>query len=95
MNEGGTNFVDTLPICQAKSKRSGVRCKNCAVKGRRVCYIHGGATPRHNTGPKTREGLHRQHTANLKHGAYSKESKEERQQLAKMVKDAKNFISCL
>ena len=28
--------------CQAKSKRSGRRCKNPAMKGKRVCRLHGG-----------------------------------------------------
>lgn len=32
--------------CQAKSKRSGQQCKRPAVVGMRVCYIHGGASPR-------------------------------------------------
>lgn len=31
--------------CTAKSKRSGVQCRNWAVKGKDKCRMHGGATP--------------------------------------------------
>lgn len=31
--------------CTAKSKRSGVRCKRYAMKGKKVCAMHGGKTP--------------------------------------------------
>ncbi|MBE0430132.1 MAG: hypothetical protein IBX61_09740 [Thermoleophilia bacterium] len=31
--------------CTAKSKRSGKRCKNRAIKGKDKCRMHGGATP--------------------------------------------------
>lgn len=37
-----------MPQCTAKSKRSGERCKRAAVKGSKVCYMHGarGGGPR-------------------------------------------------
>lgn len=31
--------------CSAKSKQTGVRCKQPVVRGRTVCHYHGGATP--------------------------------------------------
>jgi len=34
--------------CKAKSKQAGRQCHNLAVKGKEVCYIHGGKS----TGPK-------------------------------------------
>ena len=37
----------TLPRCGAVAKSSGKRCGNPAMKGKRVCYIHGGKS----TGP--------------------------------------------
>lgn len=46
--------------CKAKSKQSGVRCKKHAVRGKRVCHIHGGLTP---------GGIA---SANYKDGRYSK-----------------------
>lgn len=47
--------------CQAKSKRSGVCCKNPAVKGHKVCRMHGaGGGP-----PKGNKNA-------LKHGQYSR-----------------------
>jgi hypothetical protein len=46
--------------CTAKSKRSGQRCRDQAMKGKDKCYHHGGATPRGAA------------SANFKHGRYSK-----------------------
>ncbi len=42
--------------CTARSKRSGNRCGAAAVKGRDVCYHHGGATPRGLAHPSTTHG---------------------------------------
>ena len=33
------------PRCAAKSKRSGMQCKAPAIKGKRVCRMHGGKSP--------------------------------------------------
>jgi hypothetical protein len=50
--------------CQAKSKRSGLRCKSPAVRGYRVCRMHGarGGAP---------EG---ERNGNYRHGARTKEA---------------------
>jgi hypothetical protein len=37
--------IRTLPKCQARSKSTGARCGNLAVKGKRVCWLHGGRSP--------------------------------------------------
>jgi hypothetical protein len=50
--------------CQAKSKRSGLQCKGPAVKGKRVCRMHGGKS----TGPVTTEGRQRSAIAKTVHG---------------------------
>lgn len=34
--------ISNLPKCQAIAKHSGKRCGQIAMKGKRVCYIHGG-----------------------------------------------------
>lgn len=36
-------FQDRIKRCHAKSKRTGEKCKAPAVKGKNVCYKHGGA----------------------------------------------------
>jgi len=46
--------------CQAKAKSTGEQCKRRAVKGKRVCTVHGGLTPGGLASP------------NLKTGRYSK-----------------------
>ena len=55
------NFLAKLPRCQAKSKTSGKQCRQPAMKGKRVCYYHGGMSP---GAPKGNKNA-------LKHGRYS------------------------
>jgi hypothetical protein len=40
--------------CTAKSKRSGEQCRRHATRGREVCRMHGGATPRGMASPHWR-----------------------------------------
>ena len=49
-----------MPQCTAKSKRSGERCRQWAMHGMTVCYMHGGASHKSIGTPR------------LKHGRYSK-----------------------
>lgn len=58
--------------CKAKSKRSGIQCKNYAIKGSTVCRMHGARG-----GPKTKEGYLVCKKAPRKHGFYSREALEE------------------
>lgn len=37
--------LQSLPKGQATSKNSGKRCGNVAMKGKKVCYLHGGKSP--------------------------------------------------
>jgi hypothetical protein len=53
-----------VPRCQAKSKRSAVQCRKAAMRGKKVCRTHGGAS----TGPKTLEGRQRCAEAKTVHG---------------------------
>jgi len=53
----------SLPRCQATAKSTGERCKNPAMKGKRVCRIHGGKSP---GAPKGNKNA-------LKHGFYTAE----------------------
>lgn len=46
--------------CRAKSKRSGVKCKNWAMRGKDLCHIHGGKSLSGSSLPQ------------FKHGRYSK-----------------------
>lgn len=46
--------------CKAKAKRTGKQCKLPAMRGREVCALHGGKTPRGKDSP------------HYKHGRYSK-----------------------
>ena len=89
-------LMDTMtPVCQAKSKQSGKQCGNFAVRDRKVCHIHGGKTPKHNQGAKTKEGKLRQKMASWKHGKRSKEAREESRFVREMIKESKQLIDGL
>ncbi len=66
------------PRCTAKSKRSGVCCKNPAVRGWKVCRMHGarGGSPRGPSSPS------------YKHGRYSIGAKEQRMALKLLQADS-------
>jgi hypothetical protein len=82
--------MDTLPICEAKSKQSGNRCKNYATKGKCVCRFHGG----HSTGARTQEGWKRQKASNVKCGRWTKEAIEERREVRKLIRKSMLLIDC-
>jgi len=67
--------------CKAKSKRSGERCKNYAVRGCKVCRMHGARG-----GPKTYKGKIRCRKASFKHGYYTEEAILERSDIKKLIK---------
>lgn len=75
-NAGRPDFRD-MPKCQARAKSTGEKCKNVAVKGKRVCYLHGGKS----TGAKTERGKMLSKYARLSHGDYSAQVKENRRKL--------------
>lgn len=74
--------------CQAQSKRSDQQCKKPAVRGKRVCRTHGGAS----TGPKTEAGRKRCAAAKTIHGRETRairrirsQKLKELDQLAKLI----------
>lgn len=73
--------MDTLPICEARAKQTGSRCKNFASKGKRVCRIHGGRS----SGARTKAGKIKQKMASWKHGERSKERIEERRSTRSLI----------
>jgi len=64
----------TCNQCQAQSKHSRTKCKKPAMKGKRVCRTHGGAS----TGPKTSEGRQRCAEAKTIHGNETRKARIER-----------------
>jgi hypothetical protein len=81
--------VDTLPVCQAKSKQSGQGCKNYATRGKNVCRIHGG----YSTGARTEAGRERQRKAKLKHGLRSNEAIKENREVRDLIRESKAAIA--
>lgn len=59
MNQGHPHesHDDTITRqCEATSKRSGRRCRKHAMRGRNVCLVHGGKTPRGPASPHFKTG---------------------------------------
>jgi hypothetical protein len=74
-----------LPRCQATAKSTGMRCGNPAMKGKRVCYIHGGKSP----------GPPKNNINALKHGFYTAEAIAERRYIKSLIKRADSIIKKL
>jgi hypothetical protein len=73
--------------CGAKARTNNHQpCRRIAMANGK-CHLHGGLTPKHNPGPKTKEGQMRQKMANWKHGMRSKKAIEE----AKILKNLLQF----
>ena len=64
----------TVPRCQALSKRSQEQCRKAAIRGKSVCRMHGGKS----TGPVTAEGLKRCAEARTVHGWETRQIREAR-----------------
>ena len=57
--------------CKAMSKRTRVRCRAPAIKGKAVCRFHGGKS----TGPKTKAGRARIAAAHTVHGRETRQKR--------------------
>jgi len=64
------------PRCQAQSKRTKQQCRSPAIRGKRVCRIHGGKS----TGPKTEQGRNLCGAARRIHGRETRQKRARRQQ---------------
>jgi len=64
----------TCTQCNAQSKRTKLRCRSPAIKGKAKCRIHGG----HSTGSRTPEGKAKQIAANTIHGRETRAKRKER-----------------
>ena len=84
-----TKFEEDLLLCpaqcQAKSKRTGKRCRAFAMRGMRVCYHHGGKLG-------SKKAQRARLLAVFKHGMYTKEAIVERKMVSKMIKDSRQSL---
>lgn len=74
--------LSKLPRCTAKSKQTGKPCKQPAMKGKRVCYYHGGKSP----------GAPKSNMHALKHGQHTAEAIKERKFIRDLIKGAKETL---
>lgn len=79
--------MESTQKCQAHS-RSGKLCGNFAVKGKKVCKLHGGWS----TGPKTEEGRERIRQARTIHGQYSAKVIKGRMDFRLLIQSYKNDL---
>jgi hypothetical protein len=73
--------------CNAKSKRSGVRCNSPAVKGKIKCRMHGGTSK----GP-SEAGKQRLSDLKMVHGNYTREDRRNTARYAEVIRSARAFI---
>ena len=64
------------PRCQAQSKRTKQQCRSPAIRGKRVCKVHGGRS----TGPRTQQGRNLCGAAKTLHGRETRGIRAKRQQ---------------
>ena len=74
--------LQALPRCQATAKSTGERCGNPAMKGKRVCYIHGGRSP----------GAPKKNRNAWKTGEYSESVREENKRFRAFMADCNALL---
>jgi hypothetical protein len=74
-----------MPKCTARSKSTAKRCRNIAMKNKRVCYLHGGKSP----------GARRGNQNALKHGRYASGAIVERKYVRSVTKRLLATISAV
>lgn len=79
--------------CGAKARTNNHQpCRRIAMANGR-CYLHGGATPKHNSGPKTEAGRLKQKMASWKHGMRSKDGIAEKKAIREYIKKCTSLIT--
>jgi len=76
--------ITKLPRCHAKAKSTGKRCR-LAMKGKRVCFLHGGKS----------HGAKRGNTNALKTGLHTAKAKADRKFFRQLIKSAQKLISSI
>jgi hypothetical protein len=82
LNGGIPCDLTKLPRCQAKSKTSGTRCKQPAMKGKRVCRFHGGMSP----------GAPKGNKHAWKHGLYTAEALSQSKRVRDLINEARRTL---
>ena len=77
--------IRSLPKCKARSRSTGKRCENVAMRAKRVCHLHGGRSP----------GAPRGNKYALKHGRYRSTVILERKSVRSMTKELLATISAI
>jgi hypothetical protein len=77
--------LNAAPRCRANSKRSGFQCQAPAVRGKKVCRMHGARAG----APKG------ERNGNYRHGGYSNEVRELAAQARLLKKISREFLRAL
>ena len=81
---------NAAPRCGAKT-RTGCPCRSPAIRGKRRCRMHGGAS----TGPRTQEGLARLRSARTTHGGYTGELRIKSRYHTTLLRRSRTWIAAL
>ena len=79
-----------VPRCQARSKRSGEQCRKTAMKGKKVCRSHGGAS----TGPKTTAGRAKCAEVKTNHGRETRAIRASRGEKLQELRELEALMKC-
>lgn len=88
-NERGNPMIRE---CGARARTNNYQPCRCIAMANGRCRLHGGLTPKHNPGPKTKEGKQRQKMANWKHGMRSKAAIEKNRKICEYIRQCKENL---
>ena len=76
--------LQEAPRCHARSKRTGKPCRAPAVRGYKVCRMHGarGGAPRGNKNA-------------MKHGYYSEQAIQQRKAVAELIRRSREIVGSM
>lgn len=77
----GLDKANIAPRCHAMRKRDGHRCQQAAMKGKRVCRMHGGTA-----------GAPKGNKNRYIHGRYTADAKNERKDVSAIIRELKILI---
>ena len=77
------------PRCQAKTKHSQQQCRKAAMRGKRVCRVHGGKS----TGPRSEQGRERCAAAKTTHGWETRKKRQIRAEKFREMKILFNSVN--
>ncbi|WP_395000409.1 HGGxSTG domain-containing protein [Sphingomonas sp.] len=80
--DGPPPLLTNAPLCQARN-RAGASCRCPAVRGKRVCRVHGGLSPGAPIGERNGQ---------WRHGGWSNETVALRREVSALIKEVRDLL---